>query len=136
MNEEELEQYELVIEEQAYPFEDKAINVHEKNMELLDVGIYNEWIDKSIVKLAALLPARYGKTEQEGSVITLIQPGLVDKSNVQKEIAKEVVINEENIVDDSQQEKVVDTEKPEAEVDGNAIDEQITSDKAVGDKNE
>lgn len=146
LNDEELEQYELVIEEQAYPFEDKAINVHEKNMELLDVGIYNEWIDKSIVQLSALLPARYGKTEQEGVVIALIQPGLVDNSNVQDEIVKEEAVNEESVieesvnqelvVEDSQQNEVVDTEKQEAEVDSDAIDEQMTSDKAAGDKNE
>ena len=74
LNDEELEQYELVIEEQAYPFEEKAIDVHEKNMELLDVGIYNEWIDKSIAKLAVLLPARYAKPEVESTVVALIQP--------------------------------------------------------------
>ena len=74
LNDEELEQYELVIEEQAYPFEAKAIDVHEKNMELLDIGIYNEWIDKSIAKLSALLPARYAKTEMDSAVITIIQP--------------------------------------------------------------
>ncbi|HEB82990.1 MAG TPA: tetratricopeptide repeat protein [Gammaproteobacteria bacterium] len=74
LNDEELEQYELVIEEQAYPFEEKAIAVHEKNLELLDVGIYNEWIDQSIAKLAALVPARYGKTEVPSTLISLIQP--------------------------------------------------------------
>jgi len=74
LNDEELEQYELVIEEQAYPFEVKAIDVHEKNMELLDIGVYNQWIDKSIAKLSVLLPARYAKTEQDSAVITLIQP--------------------------------------------------------------
>ena len=74
LTEEELEEFELVIEDQAYPFEVKAIDVHEKNMELLDIGIYNEWIDKSIVKLSVLLPARYAKTEQDSAVITLIQP--------------------------------------------------------------
>ncbi len=74
LNDEELEQYELFIEEQAYPFEDKAISVHEKNMDLLDIGIYNEWIDKSLAKLAVLSPARYAKTEEESGVIILIQP--------------------------------------------------------------
>lgn len=74
LNAEELEQYELVIEDQAYPFEEKAINVHEKNMELLDVGIYNEWIDRSIAKLAKLVPARYGKTEQNSLLVAVIQP--------------------------------------------------------------
>jgi tetratricopeptide (TPR) repeat protein len=81
LTDEELEQYELVIEEQAYPFEEKAISVHEKNTELLDVGIYNEWIDKSIAKLAVLVPARYAKTEQASSVISAIQQEPV-KNNV------------------------------------------------------
>ncbi|VAW60593.1 TPR domain protein, putative component of TonB system, partial [hydrothermal vent metagenome] len=74
LNEMQLEQYELVLEEQAYPFEEKAINVHEKNMELLDLGIYNEWIDKSIEKLAVLLPARYAKSEEVEPYIERIQP--------------------------------------------------------------
>ncbi len=79
LNAEELEEYELVIEDQAYPFEEKAISVHEKNMELLDAGIYNQWIDKSIAKLSVLLPARYGKTEMASTVVSLIQPEKVIK---------------------------------------------------------
>ncbi|MDO8412252.1 MAG: tetratricopeptide repeat protein, partial [Gallionellaceae bacterium] len=51
----ELEHYELSIEEQAYPFEEKAIETHEKNLELLSLGIYGPWIDKSIEKLAKLV---------------------------------------------------------------------------------
>jgi tetratricopeptide (TPR) repeat protein len=85
LNDEELEEYELVIEDQAYPFEEKAISVHEKNMELLDAGIYNQWIDKSITKLAALLPARYAKTEQESVVVALIQPALIVKDKAQQQ---------------------------------------------------
>jgi hypothetical protein len=69
LNELELEQYNLVLEEQAYPFEEKAINVHEKNIELLSIGIYNKWIDKSIEKLAVLMPARYAKSEQENTFV-------------------------------------------------------------------
>ncbi|WP_303906225.1 tetratricopeptide repeat protein [Thiohalomonas denitrificans] len=60
----EREQYELAIEDQAYPFEDKAISVHEKNIELMSIGIYNQWIDKSIQKLATLVPVRYAKFEE------------------------------------------------------------------------
>jgi len=74
LNAEELEEYELVIEDQAYPFEEKAISVHEKNMEMLDVGIYNKWIDKSLAKLSLLLPARYAKTELDSTVVALMQP--------------------------------------------------------------
>jgi len=69
-----LEQYELVLEEQVYPFEEKSINVHEKNMELLDLGIYNKWIDKSIEKLAVLLPARYAKPEEAVNYVETILP--------------------------------------------------------------
>ncbi len=80
LNAEQLEEYELVIEDQAYPFEEKAISVHEKNMELLGVGIYNQWIDKSIAKLSMLLPARYGKTEVDSNIVLLIQPVKVEKA--------------------------------------------------------
>ena len=74
LSELELEQYNLVLEEQAYPFEEKAIAVHEKNMELLSVGIYNEWIDKSIEKLAVLLPARYAKPEEVNTFVESLLP--------------------------------------------------------------
>jgi len=59
----ELEEYELMIEEQAYPFEEKAIATHESNLELLGMGIYNTWIDKSLERLARFIPARYDKPE-------------------------------------------------------------------------
>jgi tetratricopeptide (TPR) repeat protein len=65
----EMEQYELAIEEQAYPFEDKAIEVHEKNLELLTVGIYNVWIDKSLEKLAGFVPARYARPEEQSAIL-------------------------------------------------------------------
>jgi len=69
LNAQELQEYELAIEEQAYPFEEKAIKIHEKNLELISVGIYNEWIDKSLGKLAKLLPARYDKPEAPSGIV-------------------------------------------------------------------
>lgn len=60
----EKEEYELAIEDQAYPFEDKAIAVHQKNLELMSIGVYNGWIDKSVAKLAKLVPVRYAKFEE------------------------------------------------------------------------
>ncbi len=68
----ELEEYELAIEEQAYPFEERAIAVHESNLELISVGVYNQWIDKSLARLAVFLPARYAKPETESAIITSI----------------------------------------------------------------
>jgi tetratricopeptide (TPR) repeat protein len=63
MSQTELNSYELLIEEEAYPFEDQAIAVHEANYEFMLTGVYNEWIQKSLDELAALLPARYAKQE-------------------------------------------------------------------------
>jgi tetratricopeptide (TPR) repeat protein len=59
----ELQDYELALEEEAYPFEERAIEVHEKNMELMRAGLYNAWISHSLGKLADLMPARYAKGE-------------------------------------------------------------------------
>ncbi|MDX8386713.1 MAG: tetratricopeptide repeat protein [Gallionella sp.] len=65
----EREQYDLSIEEQAFPFEEKAIQVHEKNLELMKSGIYNQWVGNSIDKLAKLVPARYLKVEESIGLI-------------------------------------------------------------------
>lgn len=69
----ELEQYELAIEEQAYPFEEKAIKVHQSNLALITKGVYNEWIDKSLQELAKLVPARYDKPEETTGVISSLE---------------------------------------------------------------
>ena len=55
--------YELVLEEEAYPFEERGIEVHEANFELLASGIYNPWVQKSLDNLADLMPGRYAKRE-------------------------------------------------------------------------
>ncbi len=65
----EREEYDLAIEEQAYPFEEKAIAMHKSNLELISRGVYDEWIDRSLQKLAELVPARYDKPEEESAVI-------------------------------------------------------------------
>ncbi|MBE9567696.1 MAG: hypothetical protein IMF14_03300, partial [Proteobacteria bacterium] len=123
LSDDELEQYELVIEEQAYPFEEKAIDVHEKNMELLDVGIYNEWIDKSLVKLSVLLPARYAKTETTSSIMTLIQkkPAMPEKPDTAKagsessSRSEAEPVKEEPVKEEQEKEKTVEQGADEAQ---------------------
>ncbi len=56
-------EYEMVLEEQAWPFEEQAIAVHEANLELLSVGVYNDWIQNSLDELAVMMPGRYAKRE-------------------------------------------------------------------------
>ncbi|MES1982057.1 MAG: tetratricopeptide repeat protein [Pseudomonadota bacterium] len=65
----EKEQYELALEEQAFPFEEKSIQTHEKNLELMPQGIYSTWIEKSIERLAKMVPARYAKSEESTGLI-------------------------------------------------------------------
>jgi len=69
----ELEQYELVLEEKAYPFEEKAIHVHESNLKLASRGVYNKWIEKSLQKLAEFVPARYDKPEESSGIISSLE---------------------------------------------------------------
>ena len=63
LNELELEQYQILLEEQAYPFEEQAIEMHEVNARRVDMGIYDAWVKESFKALSSLLPARYNKTE-------------------------------------------------------------------------
>jgi tetratricopeptide (TPR) repeat protein len=70
LNAVELEEYELALEEQAYPFEEKAIAVHESNLKLISHGIYNGWIDRSLQKLAEFMPARYARPEETSGIIS------------------------------------------------------------------
>jgi cellulose synthase operon protein C len=78
LSKDEKEQYELALEEQAFPFEEKAIEVHQKNTELIALGVYNTWVDKSFAKLAKLVPARYAKFEESsGFVETFDRAGAI-----------------------------------------------------------
>ncbi len=59
-----LEQYEILLEEQAFPFEEKAIELLEANSARSHDGIYDDWVKRSFDELGKLLPARYGKKEK------------------------------------------------------------------------
>jgi tetratricopeptide (TPR) repeat protein len=60
------------LDEAAFPFEEKAINVHEKNMELLHAGVFNSWTEKSLSRLAELMPGRYAKHEVSSGLLDAI----------------------------------------------------------------
>jgi hypothetical protein len=73
LDEIELEQYNLALEEQAYPFEEKSIETHESNLQLISRGVYNEWVDKSLQKLAKLVPSRYDKPEENSQFVSSLE---------------------------------------------------------------
>jgi len=58
------EQYDVLLEEQAFPFEEKAIELHETNAQRTGDGVYDEWVQRSFDVLAKLMPARYAKAEK------------------------------------------------------------------------
>jgi len=66
---EELEQYNLLLEEQVFPFEEQAIQVHELNVARAKDGVYDDSVRASYKALAELKPARYGKTELVQDVV-------------------------------------------------------------------
>jgi TolA-binding protein len=73
LSKDELEQYDVMLEEQAYPFEEKAIQLHEANAHHSADGIYDEWVRKSYSALGELRPVRYAKTERSEAAIDAIR---------------------------------------------------------------
>ncbi|MEN7343405.1 MAG: tetratricopeptide repeat protein [Pseudomonadota bacterium] len=67
-----LEQYDILLEEQAFPFEEQAIEVYEANAARAADGVYDEWVQKSFTALATLMPARYAKTERSEMSLALL----------------------------------------------------------------
>ena len=61
---EELTQYNLLLEEQSFPFEEKAIELYELNAQRTVDGIFDQWVAESLRQLAELVPAKYAKYEQ------------------------------------------------------------------------
>ncbi len=71
LDEEEMEQYEIMLEEQAFPFEEQAIELHKTNLKrMTEQGLYDQWITNSIDSLAELMPAQYLRTETHGIAAT------------------------------------------------------------------
>jgi tetratricopeptide (TPR) repeat protein len=107
----ELEEYELALEDQAYPFEEKAIATHKSNLDLISRGVYNEWIDRSLQKLAKSVPARYDKPEEESAIITSpdIYLFAIERQETPVPIASEGTAQS---AEPKQEAKPVDTKEP------------------------
>ncbi|MGD9841705.1 MAG: tetratricopeptide repeat protein [Steroidobacteraceae bacterium] len=66
-----LEQYEVLLEEQAFPFEEKAIELHESNLQ--HDSFYDTWMQKSYAALVKLVPGRYARNEVSGEYVNSLQ---------------------------------------------------------------
>ena len=69
----ELEQYDELLEEQADPYVEKAIELHGINVHRTTDGIYDEWVQRSFAALKTLQPARYNKTEHSEASVDAIR---------------------------------------------------------------
>ena len=69
----EAEQYSLLLEEQAFPFEEKAIEIHDSNLKRAGQGVTNDWVGKSLQALAQMSPGKYGKREQTPEAYDALQ---------------------------------------------------------------
>jgi TolA-binding protein len=58
----EKEQYDILLEEEAFPFEEKATQIHALNHQRLKDGIYDGWVKRSMGALATLVAARYDRS--------------------------------------------------------------------------
>jgi cellulose synthase operon protein C len=73
LNADELEQYNVLLEEQAFPFEERAIEIHEANAKRAAEGIYDQWVRRSFAALGKLRPVQYAKAEKSEAVIRAIR---------------------------------------------------------------
>ncbi|MBW0146402.1 outer membrane protein assembly factor BamD [Marinobacter sp. CAU 1620] len=62
LNELETMQYQMLLEEEAFPFEEKAIRLHSENHQRVAARGYDAWIGKSLGVLAKLNPGRYDRS--------------------------------------------------------------------------
>lgn len=69
----ETEQYVVLLEEQAFPFEEEAIEIHETNAQRSWSGVYDNWVKASFRSLAKLMPGRYNKSERKKAYNDAIQ---------------------------------------------------------------
>ncbi|MDE2305897.1 MAG: tetratricopeptide repeat protein [Gammaproteobacteria bacterium] len=63
LSKDDLAEYDVLLEEQAIPFENQAIKLDQINAARTKEGIYDQWVQKSFAALAQLDPARYDKVE-------------------------------------------------------------------------
>ncbi len=64
--------YHLMLEEQAYPFEEQAITYHKLNIKRVEDGLYDQWIQQSFQALGQLQPVKFNKAERVDTVITYL----------------------------------------------------------------
>ncbi|KGJ94824.1 tetratricopeptide repeat protein [Colwellia psychrerythraea] len=72
LSDDEKEQYLFLLEDQAFPFEEKAIEFYEVNLAYTQDDIYDQWIKKSHQALQRLFPIRYKREPKVENFINVL----------------------------------------------------------------
>ena len=109
--------YDDMLEEQAFPFEERTISLHEKNLELARTGIANGWIERSLSRLAEVSPGRYAKQEASTGPLESLDAYVyrmpLRTIAANESVSPEVVEDSPVIVEDpTASEVLVDTDAP------------------------
>lgn len=73
LDEEALEEYEILLEEEAAPLEDQAIELYVANLKRAEQDLANEWVQASYRALTKIAPGVYGKNERTERVFEGLQ---------------------------------------------------------------
>lgn len=73
LDELEMEEYGYLLEDQAFPLDEAAIEVHQTNIGRAYDGLYDQWVKKSFQALAKLMPAQYAKFEKQVKYVDAIR---------------------------------------------------------------
>ena len=73
MDELEEEEYTFLLEDQAFPLEEAAIDIHQTNISRTYDGLYDEWVKKSFRSMARLMPGQYDKQEKAVTYVDQIR---------------------------------------------------------------
>lgn len=76
-------QYNVLLEEEAFPFEEKSAEIHVLNHQRIRSGIYDNWVEMSIASLQKLNPAKYDKVELNDGYFHYEPPKPVKKEGSQ-----------------------------------------------------
>jgi hypothetical protein len=71
LDQEQREEYDLLLEEQAFPFEEKAIEIHLANFRRIPTGSYDDFTRQSLRVLGEMLPYRYARAESNDTYVEI-----------------------------------------------------------------
>jgi TolA-binding protein len=101
LTEVQLEEYNLLLDEMAFPFEEKALNAYRVNIQrAVKLELLDEWIEKSYERMAQLAPWAYEREEAFSYPSTLLQPPAINpplpsELNLRQEEANAAQVSDE-----------------------------------------